>query len=41
MEEMTGAYKRSKFLAEQEALEFARDGLARGDRESDRAGWRS
>jgi len=27
MEDMTGAYKRSKFLAEQTALEFARDGL--------------
>ena len=27
MEDMSGAYKRSKFLAEQAALEFARDGL--------------
>src|SRR5258706_3533166 len=27
IEEMTGAYKRSKFLAEQAALEFARNGL--------------
>lgn len=27
LEDMTGAYKRSKFLAEQEALRFARDGL--------------
>src|SRR5216684_1687966 len=27
MEDMTGAYKRSKFLAEQTALEFARNGL--------------
>lgn len=27
LEEMTGAYKRSKFLAEQTALEFARNGL--------------
>jgi dihydroflavonol-4-reductase len=27
MEDMTGAYKRSKFLAEQTALQFARDGL--------------
>jgi dihydroflavonol-4-reductase len=27
LEDMTGAYKRSKFLAEQAALEFAREGL--------------
>jgi dihydroflavonol-4-reductase len=27
LEEMTGAYKRSKFMAEQTALEFARNGL--------------
>jgi len=27
LEDMTGAYKRSKFLAEQEALRFARDGF--------------
>ena len=36
---MAGAYKRSKFLAEQVALEFARYGLSRGDRESDGARW--
>ena len=37
LEDMAGDYKRSKFLAEQVALEFARDGLPGRDRESDRA----
>ena len=41
LEDMTGPYKRSKFLAEQVALEFARDGLPGGDCEPDRAGGRS
>ncbi len=39
--DMTGDYKRSKFLAEQVALEFARDGFPGGDREPHRAGGRS
>ena len=41
LDEMAGDYKRSKFQAEQVALEFARDGLAGGDRESHRADRRS
>ncbi len=39
LEEMAGAYKRSKFLAEQVALEFARGGISGGGRESHRARW--
>ena len=39
--DMAGDYKRSKFLAEQVALEFARGGLAGGDREPHRADRRS
>ena len=41
LEEMTGAYKRSKFQAEQVALEFAATGISGGDRESDGADGRS
>ena len=41
LEDMVGDYKRSKFLAEQAALEFARGGLPVIDREPHRAGWRS
>ena len=40
LDDMAGDYKRSKFLAEQVALEFARGGLAGGDCESHRARWR-
>ena len=38
LDEMIGTYKRSKWLAEQEALRAAAAGLARGDRQSDHAG---
>ncbi len=41
LDDMAGDYKRSKFLAEQVALEFARGGLAGGDRQSHGAGGRS
>ena len=41
LEDMTGDYKRSKFLAEQVALEFARGRISGGDRESHGAGRRS
>ena len=41
LEEMAGPYKRSKFLAEQVALEFAGRRISGGDRESDGAGGRS
>ena len=37
--EMIGHYKRSKFVAEQVAIEAARDGPARDDSESDDADW--
>ena len=39
--EMQGPYKRSKFLAERAALEFAQTGFSRCDRESDGSGRRS
>ena len=41
LDAMAGPYKRSKFLAEQVALEFARDGLSGRDRQSHGAGGRS
>ena len=41
LEEMSGAYKRSKFLAEKVALEFAAKRAAGGDCESHGAGGRS
>jgi hypothetical protein len=40
LDDMAGDYKRSKFLAEQVALDFARGGLDGGDREPHGADWR-